>query len=35
VFFDGSKNKSGKWCSMAACGNRAKVRAFRERQAAQ
>lgn len=34
VFFDGSKNKSGKWCSMSACGNRAKVRAFRERQAA-
>ena len=35
VFFDGSKNKSGKWCSMSSCGNRAKVRAFRERQAAQ
>ena len=35
VFFDGSKNKSGKWCSMASCGNRAKVRAFRERQAAE
>jgi predicted RNA-binding Zn ribbon-like protein len=34
VFFDRSKNKSGKWCSMASCGNRAKVRAFRERQAA-
>jgi predicted RNA-binding Zn ribbon-like protein len=33
VFFDHSKNKSGKWCSMASCGNRAKVRAFRERQA--
>jgi predicted RNA-binding Zn ribbon-like protein len=33
VFFDRSKNKSGKWCSMSACGNRAKVRAFRERQA--
>ena len=35
VFFDRSKNKSGKWCSMASCGNRAKVRAFRERQAAE
>jgi len=35
VFFDRSKNKSGKWCSMSSCGNRAKVRAFRERQAAQ
>jgi predicted RNA-binding Zn ribbon-like protein len=34
VFFDRSKNKSGKWCSMASCGNRAKVRAFRARQAA-
>jgi predicted RNA-binding Zn ribbon-like protein len=35
VFFDHSKNKSGKWCSMASCGNRAKVRAFRERHAAE
>jgi hypothetical protein len=34
VFYDHSRNRSGKWCSMAACGNRAKVRAFRERQAA-
>ena len=34
VFFDHSKNKSGKWCSMSSCGNRAKVRAFRERKAA-
>lgn len=34
VFFDRSKNKSGKWCSMASCGNRSKVRAFRERRAA-
>jgi len=35
VFFDRSKNKSGKWCSMDTCGNRAKVRAFRARQAAE
>jgi predicted RNA-binding Zn ribbon-like protein len=35
VFFDRSKNKSGKWCSMSSCGNRAKVRAFRKRQAAE
>ena len=35
VFFDRSKNKSGKWCSMNACGNRAKVRAFRARRAAE
>lgn len=34
VFFDRSKNHSGKWCSMQSCGNRAKVRAFRERRAA-
>jgi predicted RNA-binding Zn ribbon-like protein len=32
VFFDRSKNHSGRWCSMSTCGNRAKVRAWRERQ---
>lgn len=32
AFFDRSKNHSGRWCSMATCGNRAKVRAWRERQ---
>jgi predicted RNA-binding Zn ribbon-like protein len=32
AFFDGSKNHSRAWCSMAVCGNRAKARAFRERQ---
>jgi predicted RNA-binding Zn ribbon-like protein len=32
VFFDRSKNSSGRWCSMQSCGNRAKVRAWRERQ---
>lgn len=32
VFFDRSKNHSGRWCSMQACGNRNKVRAWRERQ---
>ena len=31
VFFDRSKNHSGRWCSMSTCGNRAKVRAWRER----
>lgn len=35
VFFDRSKNRSGKWCSMDSCGNRAKVRAFRARRAAE
>jgi hypothetical protein len=34
VFYDRSKNRSGKWCVMAECGNRAKVRAFRERERA-
>lgn len=34
VFYDRSKNHSGRWCSMAECGNRAKVRAWRERQRA-
>jgi predicted RNA-binding Zn ribbon-like protein len=34
VFYDRSRNRSGKWCSMEACGNRAKVRAWRERQRA-
>ena len=32
VFYDRSKNHSGRWCSMATCGNRAKVRAWRDRQ---
>jgi predicted RNA-binding Zn ribbon-like protein len=31
VFYDRSKNHSGRWCSMARCGNREKVRAWRER----
>jgi CGNR zinc finger len=33
VFYDRSKNHSAKWCSMQNCGNRSKVRAFRERHA--
>lgn len=32
VFYDRSKNRSGTWCSMKVCGNREKVRAYRERQ---
>src|SRR4051794_7895527 len=32
AFYDKSKNRSGHWCSMAECGNRAKARKFRERQ---
>ena len=32
VFYDRSKNQSARWCSMSVCGNRAKVRAWRDRQ---
>lgn len=31
AFFDESKNASGRWCSMASCGNRAKARRRRMR----
>jgi predicted RNA-binding Zn ribbon-like protein len=31
AFYDTSRNRSGRWCSMRVCGNRAKTRAFRER----
>jgi predicted RNA-binding Zn ribbon-like protein len=33
AFYDHSKNRSGRWCDMSICGNRAKVTAFRARQA--
>lgn len=33
AFYDHSKNRSGHWCTMAECGNRAKVRNFRARRA--
>jgi predicted RNA-binding Zn ribbon-like protein len=33
AFYDHSKNRSGVWCNMDVCGNRAKARAFRERRA--
>jgi predicted RNA-binding Zn ribbon-like protein len=33
AFFDHTKNRSGAWCNMAVCGNRAKARAYRERRA--
>ncbi len=32
AFYDHTKNRSGCWCTMAECGNRAKARAYRERQ---
>ncbi|MGC5615451.1 CGNR zinc finger domain-containing protein [Georgenia sp. Z1491] len=35
VFLDLSRGGRRTWCSMARCGNRAKVRAFRDRQAMQ
>jgi predicted RNA-binding Zn ribbon-like protein len=31
AFYDRSKNRSAKWCSMETCGNMAKARAYRER----
>jgi predicted RNA-binding Zn ribbon-like protein len=31
AFYDYSKNRSGRWCTMGSCGNRAKARAFRSR----
>lgn len=33
AFYDASKNRSGTWCNMEVCGNRAKARAYRERHA--
>ncbi len=33
AFYDHTKNRSGAWCNMAACGNRAKARTYRERRA--
>jgi predicted RNA-binding Zn ribbon-like protein len=32
AFYDRSRNHSGVWCDMAVCGNRTKVRAYRERE---
>ncbi|MBA3843909.1 MAG: CGNR zinc finger domain-containing protein, partial [Actinobacteria bacterium] len=33
AFLDEAKNRSRAWCSMQSCGNREKVRAYRERHA--
>jgi predicted RNA-binding Zn ribbon-like protein len=33
AFLDTAKNQSRAWCSMKSCGNREKVRAYRERHA--
>ena len=32
AFYDRSKNRSGRWCTMESCGNIEKAKAFRERQ---
>ena len=31
AFYDHSRNRSGTWCRMEECGNRAKARTYRER----
>ena len=31
AFFDSSKNRSGKWCAMAGCGDLMKARVYRQR----
>jgi predicted RNA-binding Zn ribbon-like protein len=31
AFYDTSRNRSAVWCDMRVCGNRAKVRGYRER----
>ena len=35
AFYDSSRNRSGRWCSMATCGNRMKGRAYRQRHGSQ
>jgi predicted RNA-binding Zn ribbon-like protein len=32
AYYDTSRNRSSVWCDMRVCGNRQKVRSFRERQ---
>ena len=32
TFYDSSRNRSGRWCDMAVCGNRTKVRVYRSKQ---
>lgn len=32
AFYDSSRNRSGTWCAMGVCGNRAKVARHRQRQ---
>lgn len=35
AFYDNSRARTGKWCSMQVCGNRAKQRAWRDRHTSQ
>jgi predicted RNA-binding Zn ribbon-like protein len=35
AFYDSSRNRSGRWCSMTTCGNRMKGRAYRQRHGGQ
>ena len=35
AFYDASRNRSGAWCTMATCGNRKKVEAYRQRSASE
>jgi predicted RNA-binding Zn ribbon-like protein len=32
AFYDASRNRSSRWCDMATCGSREKMRAYRSRQ---
>src|SRR5436305_4988552 len=34
AFYDNSRNRSARWCSMRVCGNRSKIRTYRSGQAA-
>jgi predicted RNA-binding Zn ribbon-like protein len=34
AFYDGSRNRSGRWCSMSVCGGRAKARSHYRRRTA-
>jgi predicted RNA-binding Zn ribbon-like protein len=34
AFYDRSRNRSARWCDMAVCGNRTKVRAYRSKRQA-
>ena len=31
IFYDGSRNRGGKWCDMARCGNPVKAKTYRSR----